>query len=194
MCSAHGNHYKVQLKTFGKPTSVTLDVQEQTKRIFSLKLAIEIRVELIVSKWTVLKFNRKAFGTPSTEAGLKSALRDHKSMFADLVTIRRVEPASLGGVKGEHFIVYHLDVSVFVHPIAMRRGMTSDHFRVKFGVDFVVVLIAFDKRNLIWCLVDHKTNQKQDGIRKKRKLLVLECELCIAFDLLMRYDLFCPIY
>ncbi len=25
---------------------------------------------------------------------------------------------------------------MFVHRIAMRRGMTSDHFRVKFGVDF----------------------------------------------------------
>ncbi len=57
-------------------------------------------------------------------------------MFADLFTIRRVELDSLGGVKGEHFIVYCLDVSVFVHQIAMRRGMTSDHFRVKFGVDY----------------------------------------------------------
>ncbi len=33
--------------------------------------------------------------------------------------------------KGEHFIVY-----VFVHRIAMPYGMTSDHSRVKFGVDF----------------------------------------------------------
>ncbi len=57
-------------------------------------------------------------------------------MFADLFTISRVELESLGRVKGEHFILYRLDVSVFVHRIAMRRGMTSDHFRVKFGVDY----------------------------------------------------------
>ncbi len=57
-------------------------------------------------------------------------------MFADLFIIRREELESLGGVKGEHFIVYCLDVSVFVHRIALRRGMTSDHFRVKFGGDY----------------------------------------------------------
>ncbi len=60
-------------------------------------------------------------------------------MFADLLTIIRVELESLGGVKGEHFIVYCLDVYVFVHRVAMRRGMTSDHFRVKFGVEYGVV-------------------------------------------------------
>ncbi len=57
-------------------------------------------------------------------------------MFADLFTIRRVELECFGGVKGENCIVYCLNVSVFVHRIAMRRGMTSDHFRVKFGVDY----------------------------------------------------------
>ncbi len=57
------------------------------------------------------------------------------NLFADLFTIRRVELESLE-VKGESFIVYCLDASVFVHRIAMRRGMTSDHFRVKFDVDY----------------------------------------------------------
>ncbi len=90
-----------------------------------------MKVELDLSErqfFGVLKDIRKAFGKPSIEVGLKSALRDHKSMFLEL--------ESLGGVKGEHFVVYCLDVSVFVHRIAMRRGLTSDHFRVKFGVDF----------------------------------------------------------
>ncbi len=97
-----------------------------------------MKVELDLSErqfFGVLKYIRKAFGKPSIEVELKSALRDHKSMF-DLFTIRRVELESLGGVKGEHFIVYCLDVSVVVHRIAMRRGMTSDHFRVTFGVDY----------------------------------------------------------
>ncbi len=46
-----------------------------------------------------LKNVRKAFGKPSINVGLTSALRHHKSMFADLFTIRRVEIEVLGGVK-----------------------------------------------------------------------------------------------
>ncbi len=53
-----------------------------------------MKVELDFSErqfFGVLKYIRKAFGKPSIEVGLKSALRRHKSMFADLFTIRRVE-------------------------------------------------------------------------------------------------------
>ncbi len=134
-----GDNEELQLKTLGKPTAVTLDIQEQTKRILSIKLALEMKVELDLCErqfFGVLKYIRKAFGKPSIEVGPKSALRRHKSMFADLFTIRRVELETFGGVKGENFIVYCLDVSVFVHRIAMRRGMTSDHLGVKFDVDY----------------------------------------------------------
>ncbi len=41
-----GDDEELQLKTLGKPSSVTLDVQEQTKRILSTKLAFEMKVEL----------------------------------------------------------------------------------------------------------------------------------------------------
>ncbi len=88
-----GDNKELQLKMLEKPTSVALDVQEQTKRILSIKLAIEMKVELDLSERQfsgVLKYIRKAFGKPSIEVGLKSALRYHKSMFADLFTIRRV--------------------------------------------------------------------------------------------------------
>ncbi len=81
-----------------------------------------MKVELDLSErqsFGVLKFIKKAFGKPSIEVGLKPALRHHKGMLADLFTIRRKEPESLGGVKGKHFIVYCLDVSVFVYRIAM---------------------------------------------------------------------------
>ncbi len=64
-----------------------------------------MKVELDLSErqfFGVLKYIRKAFGKPSIEVGFKFALRHHKSMFADLLTIRRVELESLGGVKGEH--------------------------------------------------------------------------------------------
>ncbi len=90
-----------------------------------------MKVELDLSErlfFGVLKYIRKAFGKPSIEVGLKSALRRHKSMLAGLFTIRKVEPESLGGVEGENCIIYSLDVSVFVHRIAIRRGMTSDNF------------------------------------------------------------------
>ncbi len=40
-----GDNKELQLRTIGKPTSVTLDVQEQTKMILSFKLAIK-------SKWS----------------------------------------------------------------------------------------------------------------------------------------------
>ncbi len=45
-----GDNTELQLKTFGKPTSVTLDVQEQTKRIVPIKLATEMKVELDLSE------------------------------------------------------------------------------------------------------------------------------------------------
>ncbi len=41
-----GDNKELQVKTLGKPTSVALDVQEQTKRILTIKLAIEMKVEL----------------------------------------------------------------------------------------------------------------------------------------------------
>ncbi len=41
-----GDNKQLQLKTLGKPTSVTLGVQEQTKRILSIKLVIEVKLEL----------------------------------------------------------------------------------------------------------------------------------------------------
>ncbi len=96
-----GDNKELQLKTLGKPASVELDVQEQTKRILSIKLAIEMKVE--GHFFGVLKYIRKAFGKPSIEVGLKSALRHNKSMFADLCSIRRVEIESLGGVKRRTF-------------------------------------------------------------------------------------------
>ncbi len=46
----------------GKPTSVTLDLQEQTKRILSIKPAIEMKVELDLSErqfFGVLNYIRK---------------------------------------------------------------------------------------------------------------------------------------
>ncbi len=101
-----GDNKELQLKTLGKPTSVALDVQERTKRILSIKLAIEMKVELDVSErqfFGVLQYIRKAFGKPSIEVGLKSALRHKKNMFADLFTIRRVDIESLGGVKRRTF-------------------------------------------------------------------------------------------
>ncbi len=84
-----GDNKELQLKTLGKPTSITLDVQGQTKRILSIKLAIDMKVELDLSErqcFGVLQYIGKAFGKPSIEVGLKSALRHHKSMFADLFT------------------------------------------------------------------------------------------------------------
>ncbi len=45
-----GDNKELQLKTLGKPTSVALDVQEQTKRISSIKLAIEMKLELDLSE------------------------------------------------------------------------------------------------------------------------------------------------
>ncbi len=104
-----GDNKELQRKTLGKPTSVALDVQEQTKRIFSIKLTIGMKVQLHLSGrqfFGVLKYIRKAFGKHSIEVGLKFALRHQKSMFADLVTIRRVEIESLGGVKRRTF--YHM--------------------------------------------------------------------------------------
>ncbi len=65
-----GDNKELQLKTLGKPASVELDAQEQTKRILSIKLAIEIKVELDLSErqfFGVLKYIRKAFGKPSIE-------------------------------------------------------------------------------------------------------------------------------
>ncbi len=53
----------------------------------------------------VLNYIRIAYGKPSIQVGLKSALYDHKSMFADLFTIRRVALEYPGGVKGKHFVV-----------------------------------------------------------------------------------------
>ncbi len=41
-----------------------------------------------------------------------------------------------GRVKGEQFVVFFLDVSVFIHQIALLCGMTSDQFRGKFDVDY----------------------------------------------------------
>ncbi len=41
-----GDNKELQRKTLGKPTAVTLDVQEQTKSILSIKLAFEMKVEL----------------------------------------------------------------------------------------------------------------------------------------------------
>ncbi len=52
-------------------------------------------------------------------------------MIAYLFTIRRETL-----VKGKPFVVFCFDVSVFIHQIAMLRGMNSDQFRVKFGVDY----------------------------------------------------------
>ncbi len=45
-----GDNKELQLKTIGKPTPVTVDVQEQTKRILSIKLAIDMKVELDLSE------------------------------------------------------------------------------------------------------------------------------------------------
>ncbi len=84
----------------------------------SIKLTVELKVESDLSKqqlFACLKYVRKAFGKPSIRVGLKSALHDHKSMFADLFSIRRVALESIGGVKGEYFAVYCLDVGVFIH-------------------------------------------------------------------------------
>ncbi len=81
----------LQLTTLGKPTSITLDVQDQTKRILSIKLAIEMKVEWDLSErqfFGVLKYIRMAFGKPSIEVGLKSALRDHNTLFADIFTMK----------------------------------------------------------------------------------------------------------
>ncbi len=39
-----GYNEELQLKTLGKPTAVTLYVQEQTKRILSIKLAFELNL------------------------------------------------------------------------------------------------------------------------------------------------------
>ncbi len=52
-----GDNKELQLKTLGKPTSVTLDVQEQTKRILSIKLAIEMKSGVGFFRATVLRLS-----------------------------------------------------------------------------------------------------------------------------------------
>ncbi len=50
---------ELQHKTLGKPTQVALDAQKQTKIILSIKQAIEMKVELDLSKrqlFSVLKY------------------------------------------------------------------------------------------------------------------------------------------
>ncbi len=74
----------------------------------SIKLTVEIKVEPDLSErqfFSVLKYIRKAFGKPSIQVGLKSALYGHKSMFSGLFTIRRVTLESPVGVKDKHFVV-----------------------------------------------------------------------------------------
>ncbi len=91
---------------------------------------MKVELDLSERQFGVLRLIRKAFGKPSIEVRLKK--HDRKNMIANLLTIRR---GTL--VKGEQFVVFCLDVSVFIHRrIAMLRGITSDQFRVKFGVDY----------------------------------------------------------
>ncbi len=135
----------------------------------------------------VLKYIRKAFGKSSIEVGLKSALRHNKSMFADLFTIRRLELESLGGEKGEYFIVYYLDVSVFVHRFAMRCGMTSDHFRVKFGVDygqsFLKVTLALTDASL------HCADAQNASLNGGKKTMLLAvCQAPETYSLFTRLE------